>query len=105
MIMITPAMYIERRGASLRALDVEIRRLTDYADDADPDVALNYYEVIQGLETTRNKAAKKLRKLGAVSGEEWAAADAVRDMEHEWRELRKAVIVAISATYGEGDES
>lgn len=103
--MFTKAMYIERRGASLRALDVEIGRLTDYADGATPDVALNYYEAIQGMETVRDKAAKQLRKLGAVSGEEWASADALTDVENEWRELRRAVIVAISATYGDGADS
>lgn len=103
--MFTKAMYIEKRGASLRALDVEIGRLTDYADGAAADVALNYYEVIQGLETTRDNAATKLRKLGAVSGEEWASAEALRDVENQWRELRKAVIVAISATYNDGDDS
>ena len=103
--MFTKAMYIERRGASLRALDVEIGRLTDYADGADGDVAINYYEVIQSLENTRDNAAKTLRQLGAVSGKEWESADALRDVENEWRELRKAVIVAISTTYGEEADS
>ena len=99
--MFTKTMYIERRGASLRALDTEIGRLTDCADGATADVALNYYEVIERLETTRDNAARKLRKLGAVSGEEWASAEAVRDVENEWREMRRAVIVAISTTYGD----
>ena len=89
----------------MRALDVEIRRLTDYADGADADVALNFYEAIQGLETTRDRAAKQLQKLGVVSCEERARAEALRDMEHRWRELRNAVLVAITATYNEGDES
>jgi hypothetical protein len=102
--MFTKAMYIERRGASLRALDAVIDCLTDHADRAASDVALNYYDVIQCLESTRANAAKKLRKLGAVSGEEWASADALRDVEHEWRALRQAVIVAISATYDDGAE-
>ena len=103
--MITSEMYIERREASLRALDVEISRLTDYADGADADVALNYDEVIHHLETTRDRAAKQLQKLGVVSCEESARAEALRDMEHQWRELRNAVLVAISATYREEDES
>ena len=103
--MMTKSTYIARRAASLRALDVEIGRLKDYADEATADVALNYYEVIQGLETTRDNAAKHLRKLGEVHGEEWESAEALRDVENEWRELRKAVLVAISATYYDGDDS
>ncbi|MEK6261661.1 MAG: hypothetical protein AABP62_23930 [Planctomycetota bacterium] len=103
--MITPATYIERRGASLRALDVEIGRLTDYADRATGDVALDYYEAIQGLETTRDNAAKTLRKLSEVSGEEVTCANALRDMENSWRELRSALVVAISATCSERVES
>ena len=103
--MITKAVYIDRRDASLRALDVEIGRLTEYADRATGDVAIDYYQVIQSLETTRDKAAKKLRKLGAVSGEEWASVDALRDVENEWKELRKAVIFAISATYVDKENS
>ena len=103
--MMTKSTYIERRGASLRALDVEIDRLTDYADGTTADVALNYYEAIQGMKTMRDKAAKQLRKLGAVSGDEWKSAEALRDVEHEWRALRKAVLVAISATYDDGADS
>ena len=103
--MFTNAMYIESRGASLRALDVEIGRLADYADRASGDVALDYYEAIQGLETTRDKAARTLRKLGEVSGEEVACANAMRAMENSWRELRSALIVAISATGTERVES
>ena len=97
--MVTKAMYIARRGASLRELDVEIGRLTDYADGATADVALNYYEAIQGMETMRDKAANQLRKLGEVSCEEWKSAEELRDVENEWGALRKAVLVAISATY------
>lgn len=103
--MFTKAMYIERRGASLRALDVEISRLTDYADHAAVDVALEYYEAIQGLETTRDRAAKTLRKLGEISAVEVTCANAMRDMENSWRELRNALVVAISATCSERVES
>ena len=99
--MFTKAMYIERRGASLRALDVEINRLTDYADRASGVVALEYYEAIQGLETSRDRAAKMLLKLGALNAEAVTRADAMRNMESAWRELRNAVVDAISATCSE----
>ncbi len=103
--MFTQAMYIERRGASLRALDAEIDRLTDYADRATGDEALEYYEAIQGLETSRDRAAKLLLRLGALSAGAVTNADAMRDMEKSWRELRSAVVAAISATGSEHVES
>jgi chromosome condensin MukBEF ATPase and DNA-binding subunit MukB len=103
--MLTKAMYIERRGASLRALDTEINRLTDYADRADDDVALEYYEAIQGLETSRDRAAKMLLKLGSIDAEVVANADDMRDMERYWRELRNAVVNAISTTGSDQVES
>ncbi len=103
--MFTKAMYIEKRGASLRALEVEIDRLTDYACQAPADVALDYCDVIHDLEISRDRAAKKLRKLVAVSGEVVAWADALRDMENAWRKVRNAVVVAISATWCERVEA
>jgi hypothetical protein len=103
--MITKAMYIERRGASLRALDMEITGLTDYADCATADVALNYYEAIQGLQTTRDNAEKMLRKLHTVSDTAWALEDATTGVEDAWNELRNAVFVAISTTYCEASRS
>lgn len=103
--MFTKAMYIERRGASLRALDTEINRLTDYADRATGDVALEYYEAIQELETSRDRAVKMLLKLGSLDSEAVANADAMRDMESSWRQLRSAMVAAISATGSEQVES
>lgn len=103
--MFTKTMYIEKRGASLRALDTEIDRLTDYADHATGDEALEYYEAIQGLEASRDRAAKMLLKLGALSAGAVTNADAMRDMEKSWRELRCAVVAAISATGSEHVES
>ena len=88
----------------MRALDVEISRLTDYADQADGDIAIEYYEAIQGLETTRDRAAKTLCQLGAISDEAVIWSDAMRDMEKSWRELRNSLIAAISATGSEHDE-
>ena len=85
----------------MRALDTEINRLTDYADRATGEVALEYYEAIQGLETSRDRAAKMLLKLGALSAGSVTNADAMRDMEKSWRELRCAVVAAISATGSE----
>ena len=54
--MITKATYIARRGASLNALDLEIGRLTEYADKATENVAVNYHEAIHGLQATREKS-------------------------------------------------
>ena len=103
--MIAKATYITKRGASLRALDGEIDRLMDYACQAPADVALDYCEVIHNLEFARDKAAKTLRKLVAVSGESVAWADALRDMENAWHEVTSAVVIAISATCCEAVEA
>lgn len=103
--MITKADYITKRGASLRALDIVIRRLTDFADEATADVALNYYETIQELESTRNRAAKQLQALSTRRELAWASDDAVAGVEQEWRELRRAVLAAICVTYSEATDS
>ncbi len=99
--MITKATYLARRGASLRALDVEIARLTDYADRVAADVAVKYYETINVLQATRDKAAKMLRELHAVSDKAWAWEDATSAVEDAWSDLRSAVVAAISTTYGD----
>ena len=103
--MITKASYIERRGASLRALDLEIARLTDYADKVTAVVAVKYYEMIRSLQTTRDKAAKKLRELRAVGDESWVEGDASTGVEEAWSELRIAVLAAISTTYFESNHN
>ena len=99
--MITKATYIERRGAALRALGQEIVRLTDYADKVTADVAVGYYGAIHELQATHDIAARKLRELRAVSDKTWAREDATADVEQAWKELRNAVLNAISTTYGE----
>ena len=100
-IMITKANYIERRTASLRALELEIARLMDYADRVAAEVAVKYYETIYALQATRDKAAKRLRELHAVSDKAWAWEDATSGVEDAWSDLRNAVIAAISTTYGD----
>ena len=102
--MITKAAYIERRGASLRALDREIERLTNYADMATSDVAVKYYKAIHGLQATRNKAARMLQELRINSDDKvWAWDDATTGLEDAWKELRNAVFIAIATTYSEVD--
>jgi flagellar biosynthesis regulator FlaF len=103
--MFTKAMYIERRGASLRALDVEISRLTDDANLSSGDIALEYYEAIQGLEIARDRAAATLQRLEAVSEEAVVWSDAVSEMENSWNDLRNSLVAAIAATGCEQVES
>lgn len=100
-IMITKVSYIERRTASLRTLELEIARLMDYADRVAADVAVKYYEAISGLQATRDKAAKSLRELHALSDKAWEWEDATSGVEEAWSDLRNAVTAAISATYGD----
>lgn len=99
--MMTKANYIERRDTSLRVLELEIARLTDYANKATEDVADKYYEAICGLQATHDKAAVMLRKLHVVSEDSWMWEDAATDVEAAWGELREAVVAAISTTYCE----
>ena len=101
--MIVKAAYLERRDASLRAFEIEIARLTDHADRATADVAGDYYEAIRRLQATHDNAAEMLRKLRVVSEESWMWEDAATDVEEAWRELREAVIAAISTTYCEAN--
>lgn len=103
--MITKATYIERRHTSLKALDVEIARLADYAERVTPNAILRYDMAIRRLQRTRNKAALKLRELRSLRGATWATEEATADAEHAWRDLRRAVLVAISATYDEDRDS
>jgi hypothetical protein len=99
--MMTKANYIERRTVSLRALELEIAKLMDYADRVAADLAVKYYEAIHGLQVTHDKAAAMLRELHAVSDKAWAWEDATTGVEDAWSELRSAVIAAISTTYGD----
>ena len=99
--MMTKANYIERRDTSLRVLEFEIARLTDYADKAPADVADRYHEAIRGLQATHDNAAVMLRKLHVVSEDSWMWEDAATDVEAAWGELREAVVTAISTTYCE----
>ena len=101
--MITKANYLERRDTSLRVLELEIARLTDYADRAKADVADKYYEAIRSLQATHDNAAEMLQKLHAASDESWMQEDAATGVEEAWRELREAVIAAISMTYCEAN--
>ena len=96
--MITKAAYIRRRSESLRALDMEIAQLTEYADSAMSDVALAYYEAIDILQTARDKAALKLAELKAVGDQEWTGDPSLMGMEKAWNEMRDAVLCAISVT-------
>lgn len=99
--MITKATYIAKRGASLRALDQEIARLTDYADNATEDVADKYFAVIHDLQATRDKAVRMLRQMHSGNDKAWMREDATTGVEDAWNELRDAVLAAISTTYCE----
>ena len=99
--MITKATYLERRDSSLRVLELEIARLTDFANAATADDASKYYEAIRGLQATHDNAAEALKKLHAVNEDSWMWEDAAMDLEQAWGDLREAVVAAISATYGE----
>lgn len=102
-IMITKAIYIERRTASLRALELEIAQLMDYADKVAAEIAVKYYEAIHGLQATHDNAVTMLRKLHASSDKAWAWEDATSGVEDAWSDLRSAVIAAIATTYGDTD--
>lgn len=99
--MVTNTTYIERRVASLRALDMEISKLTDYADGATGAVAVTYYGAIHALQETRDKAAASLRELNRVSHITWLREAATADVDDAWKEVRSAVHVAITTTYCE----
>ncbi|MBC7816909.1 MAG: hypothetical protein IAG10_08490 [Planctomycetaceae bacterium] len=99
--MITKAMYIERRDESLRALDLEIASLMDYAARATADLAVKYDAAINRLQEMRDQAAKKLQGLHVVSDTGWLGDDATLSMEEAWTDLRNAVLAAITATYCE----
>ncbi len=94
--MIATATYLERRGASLRALDQEITWLTNYAELATAEVAARYGDAIRGLRATRDEAARRLRELRAVSGNAWDVQEAMNDVEEAWNDLRNALREAIS---------
>lgn len=101
--MITKSTYLERRDTSLRVLELEIARLTGYADSVTADVADKYDEAIRCLQVTHDNAAKMLRKLHVVREEAWMWDDATTDMEEAWSDLREAVVAAISTTYCEAN--
>ena len=95
--MIATSTYLAKRGASLRALDQEIRMLTNYAALEIPESAVKYREAVRGLQATRDAVAGKLRKLRAVRGNEWSVQAAMNDVEDAWNDVRDAVCAAIAA--------
>ena len=99
--MLTKASYIEGRGESLRELDLEIARLSDYADKVTTDVAAGYYKAIHGLQATHEKAEAMLEELSAFSDSAWEGENPTMGVEDAWNDLRDAVIAAISTTYCE----
>ena len=101
--MITKASYIEMRSASLRAMDIEIARLMDYADRSTADIAAKYYEAIDRLQQTRDKATELLRGLLIASDEAPVWQIAAAGVEEAWKEIRDAVLAAISTTYCEAN--
>ena len=101
--MITKTSYLERRGASLRALELEIARLTDYANKVTTDVAAGYYKAIHSLQATHEKAEAMLGELREVSDSAWEGENPTMGVEDAWNELRDAVIAAISTTYCEAN--
>ena len=82
----------------MHALDREITRLTEFVDAATADVTLEYYEAIDILQMTRDKAAGKLRELQAVNDQSWAGDEATTGMDDAWKEVTHAVLVVISMT-------
>ena len=103
--MITKAKYIARRGASLKALDREIVRLTLYANRATADEAGNYRIAIDILQGTCDRATKMLRELHANTDGAWVVEEATTDVENAWNELRNALFAAISTTYCDSSRS
>ena len=103
--MMTKDAYIVHRRAMLRGVDTEIARLTDFAEEATLDVAVDYHEAIRGLQNKNDKAAISLREVGSMSDEEWERKDTAIEAEAVWKEMRSAVLFALSATYHERFES
>jgi 7-cyano-7-deazaguanine synthase in queuosine biosynthesis len=101
--MMTKTNYIERRTASLRALELEIAKLMDYADRVAAELSVKYYEAIQGMQVIHDNAARMLRELHAVSEKAWVWEDATSGVEDAWSDLRNAVMAAIATTYGDAD--
>ncbi len=101
--MLTKADYIETRCNSLRALETEIDRLTDHANEATVDVAVVFYEAINQLQLTRVRAIAKVRELQMSNGETWRRDNATIGVDAAWNDLRNAVLVAISTTYCEAN--
>lgn len=97
--MMTKTNYIAKRGASLKALDQEIARLTDFANNATADIADKYFAVIDNLQAKRDKAAKMLRQLHSGNDKVWMQEDVAAGVEDAWNELRDAVLAAITTTY------
>jgi hypothetical protein len=98
-IMITKTTYIAKRSASLNALDQEIIRLTDYANNATADVANTYFAVIRDLQAKRDKAATMLCQMHSGHDISWKQESATTGVEDAWNELRDAVLAAITTTY------
>ena len=85
----------------MKALDQEIARLTNFANNAAADVADKYFVVIHNLQAKRDKAAKMLRQLHSGCDKVWMREDAATGVEDAWNELRDAVLAAITTTYCE----
>lgn len=98
--MLTKAAYLEKRRAALRALDQEIIRLTDFADGVTEE-AVMYHAAIDELLVARHKASEKIQQLRMAGDKAWVWEDEVTGVDEAWKELRRAVVNAISATYGE----
>lgn len=97
--MIAITTYITRRGASLKALDREIVRLTKHACLTSGEISPHISEAIQGLQATRDNAATRLQELRTVGTDEWSLDEAMSNVEEAWNEIRTAVLIAISSTY------
>ena len=85
----------------MKALDLEIARLAACVDVENHfEGFLAHDDVIDGMRAARDNAAQKLRELEELSDGEWALGQAMQAAEDSWSEVRKAVLAAISASYG-----
>ena len=97
--MIAITTYIQRRTASLRALDQEIARLTRHACLAPGEFAPHVFDAIEGLQATRENATIRLQELRTGGTDNGNFDEAMSNVEEAWDEMRTAVLAAISSTY------
>jgi len=90
--MLTKATYIAQRTAAIAALDIEIARLTEFADRAGDDVALAYFEAIDALQSQRDTAVARLRELRTVNEKIWRHDPATRGLELAWNGVRRTIL-------------